>query len=157
MKKEDIINNLSRFDPPEMVWENIENELDKNTKIWPVWYYAVAASVATLLIGGWWFFQNPTESITYSQEKLVTTQLAPEDAESEKQYAQIVAVCAEKVALCEKPEFKKLKQELDQLNSAHQQLKKVIGNYAPDSVLVVQLAEIEVERSLLLKKMVEKI
>ena len=157
MKKEDIINNLSTYSPPEMVWERIESELDK-PKIIPLWkIYLAAACVTALVVGSWWYFQNPVENITYSEEKINKSFVPTTSLEVEKQNAKIEAICAERVTVCEKPEFKSLKLELDELNTAHKQLKEVIGNYNPDPTLVAQLADIETERSAVLKKLVEKI
>ena len=157
MKKEDIINNLSIYSPPEMVWERIESELDK-PKIIPLWkIYLAAACVTALVVGSWWYFQNPIENITYSEEKINKSFVPNTSLEVEKQNAKIEAICAEKITVCEKPEFKSLKLELDELNTAHKQLKEVIGNYNPDPTLIAQLADIEIERSAVLKKLVEKI
>ena len=157
MKKEDIINNLSTYSPPEMVWERIENELDKpkTRSLWTI--YLAAACVTALVVGSWWYFQNPVENITYSEEKINKSFVPTTSLEVEKQNAKIEAICAEKITVCEKPEFKSLKLELDELNTAHKQLKEVIGNYNPDPTLIAQLADIETERSAVLKKLVEKI
>ncbi len=157
MKKEDIINNLSTYSPPEMVWERIESKLDK-PKTRPLWtIYLAAACVTALVVGSWWYFQNPVENITYSEEKINKSFIPTTSLEVEKQNAKIEAICAERVTVCEKPEFKSLKLELDELNTAHKRLKEVIGSYNPDPTLVAQLADIETERSAVLKKLVEKI
>ena len=174
MKKEDIIKNLSTYSPPEMVWERIESELSnpseglkpseglnlesnysKTRLLWTI--YLVAACVTALVVGSWWYFQNPVENITYSEEKINKSFVPTTSLEVEKQNAKIEAICAEKITVCEKPEFKSLKLELDELNTAHKQLKEVIGNYNPDPTLIAQLADIEIERSAVLKKLVEKI
>lgn len=152
---------LASYEPPESVWENIEKNnafLGAKVKV-TLWRWSIAASVSLLLMGfgAYLAYKNNTDTIkiSYSQEKLPTqTRTNPN---LEQQYAHIQAICQKRIAVCEKPEFKNLKQELDDLTAASQQLKEALGAYNTDDVLAAQLSEIEQERAHILQKLTASI
>ena len=153
--------NLPQYTPPASSWEAIESELrrTKSVRFEPRAWWLAAASVA-LVVGvfGWLATQQTnTEKITYSEEKL-TKPLAINASQSlESQSAQIEAYCIKRADVCQKPAFKNLKQQLDQLNAAHQELKTVIETYNPDPNLVAQFVQIDSDRTDVLRKIFEEI
>jgi len=149
--------------PPESVWEGIEEGLESRQVIpigrsfWQKTRFYAAASMALLLIcwGSYVFLNKSSETIAYSQEK------QPEQVAAypliDAQYDRIQQLCEQCVAICENPDFKNLKHELDDLTAASQQLKEVIGDYNTDDALHTQLAEIEKERGEILRRLTQQI
>lgn len=69
-------------------------------------------------------------------------------------YAMIETLCKEALPVCEEPQFKKLKSELDELTRAHSELKSALGQYADDPALVSQLVQIEQSRNQILQQLI---
>jgi hypothetical protein len=159
--------------PPESVWENIEKDMGPVTARpdWqsggesfghtglPMYNWRVAAGLLVPVLGfaiWFWMLKKPSETISYSEEKsAIQTPLA--DDEVEQQYARIQALCVQRVAACETPDFKNLKRELDDLTTASQQLRDAMGAYNTDEALTQQLSDIERERGLILRRLEQKI
>jgi hypothetical protein len=153
-----------------LVWERIEARLDEKTKtktipLRTVWL--AAASVVGVLVISYWLFVIRTNShgdslfdnteISYSTEKFDKSLIVKPSVSIDKQCAAIEKLCETKANSCEKPAFKTLKKELDQLNAAHRQLSEAIGNYNTDPHLLAQLTDIETERADILKKLTAQI
>ena len=166
---EKLKNKLPTHSPPELVWAAIEQKLNelprhelKKNRIKQIFphrglggYWGAAASV--VVFGFYWWTTRPNEQLTYSQETAVVQPIRNENPVAERQYAQIEASCLQKTAICEKPTFKALKRELDDLTSASNQLKETLGAFNTDRHLVAQLNHIETERSQILQKLVEQL
>ena len=69
-------------------------------------------------------------------------------------YALIETLCREALPLCEEPQFKQLKTELDELSRAHTELKNALGDFADDPELVTQLVRIEQSRNQILQQLI---
>jgi hypothetical protein len=156
--------------PPESVWENIEqnraseNSVPLNTArldLRPpvLWTWRVAAGLLVPVLGfaiWFWLLKKPSETISYSEEKsAIQTPLTNDEVE--QQYARIQALCVQRVAACETPDFKNLKRQLDDLTTASQQLRDAMGAYNTDEALTQQLSDIERERGLILRRLEQKI
>ena len=57
--------------------------------------------------------------------------------------------------VCDIPEFKTLKTELDELTTAQNELRHALGLYADDPELVSQMVQLERERDLILQKLIQ--
>lgn len=168
---------LTDYDAPNFVWEQLEEQLLEQSKTHnlkletpnsklkilrgPYFYkMAIAASVALLVSVGFWFFkhQNTEKMSIEISTEVVDNQLLKKDFDNEEQSFEMVeAFCKTALPLCEQPDFKHLKTELDTLNQAREQLKNAIGEYAADADLVAELTKIENERTTILRQLVEKI
>jgi hypothetical protein len=153
--------------PPDTVWQHIEAELANNEKNhhrvgllgrFPGWYAAAAGLLLPLVAAALYALwqQPPTETISYSEEKN-TIQKVAYNSDFDQQYARIQALCSKQITVCEKPDFKNLKRELDDLTTASLQLKEAIGAYNTDADLAQQLADIERERGVILRKLEQRI
>ena len=153
--------NLPQYTPPESSWGEIERKLGQGKVVAfrpQVWWAAAASVVLVLGVLGWLNTQETSsDKITYSEEKLTKLLVINKNDDTARQNARIEAYCEQKANLCQKPEFKNLKQQLDQLNAAHQELKVVVETYNPDPNLVAQFAQIESSRANVLKKLFESI
>ena len=121
---------------------------------------AIAASVALVVSIGFWFFrtQKTVEQTVVVSTEVVDNQLLKKDFDNEEaSFALVEAFCKTATPVCEQPEFKTLKNELDTLNSARAELKIAIGDYAADADLIAELTKIENERTTVLRQLIEKI
>jgi hypothetical protein len=168
---------LPTYDAPDFVWNNIENELTvirnpksqirrmslrgtKQLRGGKFYKIAIAASVALFVSAGFWFFKNKnaeTNPIAVSTE-VVDNQLLKKDFNNdEASFAMVEQFCKTALPVCEQPDFRNLKTELDELNAAHERLKTAIGDYAANADLIDELTKVENERSTVLRQLVEKI
>lgn len=160
---------LPTYDAPDFVWQQIEEQLladEKPIKTLKIlrggkfYKLAVAASIALLVSIGFWFFktQNTEQTTILISTEVVDNQLLKKDFDNEEHaFALVETFCKTALPVCEQPEFKTLKNELDTLNTAREELKNAIGEYAADPDLIAELTKIENERTTVLRQLVEKI
>jgi hypothetical protein len=160
---------LPTYDAPDFVWQQIEEQLSaeenpiKTLKILrggKFYKLAIAASIALLVSIGFWFFktQNIEQTTISISTEVVDNQLLKKDFDNEEHaFALVETFCKTALPVCEQPEFKTLKNELDTLNTAREELKNAIGEYAADPDLIAELTKIENERTTVLRQLVEKI
>lgn len=151
------IDQLPEYEPIEETWSGINQGLNLHKPKLVIWKWAsLAASV--LLIAGLVLYK-PWESsnISYSQEKLDKQLLLSPTDDSQKQYEMIVAYCKEQTYVCQNPEFKELKTELEELNLASIELKEAVGAYNTEPELMAQLSTIEQQKADVIRKMAMKI
>jgi hypothetical protein len=72
-------------------------------------------------------------------------------------FAMVEEFCKTALPVCEQSDFKNLKAELDELNTAHTRLKNAIGDYAANPDLIDEITKIDNERTTILRQLVEKI
>jgi hypothetical protein len=160
---------MPTYEPPVEIWNTIENQLVAGGK--PVkrlkilrgvksnYWLLAAASFALLMVASALFFNknNTTEtSITISTETIDNQLLKQDWTEADKDFAMVEEFCKTVVTPCEEPEFQTLKNELDELNKAREDLKNALNTYNSDPDMVAQLSKLENERTDILKKMVDK-
>ena len=163
---------LPTHDAPDFVWNNIETQLstpqnqNPTLKILNIlrggnfYKIAVAASISLLMIIGFWFYKMKSidSAAVIISIEVVDNQLLKQDFDSDSEsFAMVEEFCKTALPVCEQPDFKNLKSELDELNAAHERLKNAIGDYAANPDLIDELTKIENERSTILRQLVEKI
>jgi hypothetical protein len=167
-KLQNALSLLPHYEAPPMVWQHIEIMLEQKplqAKVFSITRLAIAAAslgfIAT--VGLWWYaVQRPSESLSYSfrveqVEDAVLNRNQNINSEDEKAFDMVNQICAEKTFVCEQPEIQKLRNELDELNKAHTDLKDAIGLYGTDTDLQQQLLHVEQERTEILKKIMSEI
>ncbi len=151
------ISKLNIYEPKVDLWNEIERNLTPKVIKFRAWrWVSVAASVA-VITGIIFWYNTDNQSITFAEQKLDENLLLNPADDSQPQYEMIVAYCKQQTYVCENTEFKALKTELEELNTASNQLKKVVGQYNTDPELITQLTNIEVQKSDILRKMAAKI
>lgn len=157
---------LSTYEPPAKVWENLEAALEQKNAAKPALRGAIfrrvmaAAAVALVLLSAWWWFQtgnSTAEQIIVSQEKLDEQIRASVQEEEDSAFELVQTLCQSRAPVCEQPEFKTLKSELDELTQAKESLRQALGQYGDDPSLATQLVRIERERSGVLRQMMSMI
>lgn len=118
--------------------------------------WAVAASVA-LLMGGYWFYK-PAETVTvaYSTEMAPANvpEPVPDNTADEHLEAFINQACEQQVVACKKPEVQDLRQQLADLDSRKTQIDKQLTVFGDDPDLVKAQIRIENERADVTKELV---
>jgi len=168
------IQRLPLHEPPSEIWTQIEAKLavesaHRRPNAHPSAatihlsrrHYAAAAAIA-LLLAAWWFWNpgtgRPQSAALAVTQELADDQLLQANAESEDDAFQLVQeLCRTQTPVCEQPEFKTLKMELDELTDAKSELREALGSYGDDPELHTQLVRIERERSAVLRQMIAMI
>jgi hypothetical protein len=159
---------LPQYEAPAMTWAAIELDLPKakqDAKIFSMGRrWAAAASIVGIIGSGLWWYsaQRAVDSVTYaySTEKVDSETLANNQKtheEDEQAFAMVNQICEQQAFVCEQPEVKKLRSELDELNQAYAEIKEALGAYSDDSDLQQRLLSIEQERTEVLKKIMTEI
>lgn len=166
------LNRLPVRQAPDFVWQNITEALDADAKraagakrgfrvILSRTVLAAAASLA-LVAFALWLVQRPSDGDeavaavyeTVTQDTVDTVISAVLEEPEDAGFALVETLCAQKDPLCEVPEFKALKSELDELTDAKSALRTALGEYGDDPELANQLVRIEQERSTILQQMI---
>lgn len=147
-----VVKKLPEYEPEEKVWANISSKLNKS-KSGPI-KWAVAAYI---IVGFALYFSLKNNEVTYTKQEIAPDLLLTENDKSQYGYEEIKKICSEDRIVCEKPEFKELESELEELNSASIELKMAIGAYNTEPELITQLTEIENQKSDIIRKMVAQI
>lgn len=159
-----LLQSLPQYEPPEAVWAGILKNLEAGKPQAIVVMFgwrralAVAASLALLLVVFWQINRSTaTEpqavAMNYSEENVDPMLLVRDWDEDEDAFTEFLSLCEAKKTVCEQPEFKQLQGELEELTAAKDELKTAIGEFSTDADLVLQIKEIELERTDVLKKM----
>lgn len=155
---------LPEHDPPQELWGKIEKRVENEGRVVTLKIrrvLAVAASLALLLAAYWTFNQqsNPTVfesgdyTLSYSTETANDMLFEHDWNEDEGAFNEFKQLCEAKKYICEHPEFQVLKLDLDELTAAKEAIQEAIGSYGTDPELILQIKEIELDRTDVLKKM----
>lgn len=154
---------LPVYEAPESIWNNISTKLDQARprlisirKLY--WYAAITAGV---ILGGFvisnQLSDSSSETISFSTEAINDITNASDWANDEAAFSLLDEFCNKIAFECNSPEFISLKTELDELNTAHSELKAVLTAFNEDPDLLEQLTLIERQRTDLLKTLFAKI
>lgn len=154
---------LANYAPPTAIWERITAELEQPAKVRrlrPVWIGVAAAAVAVVSVGTYfWNIQTPepveTLQVVYQEvEKLNNVGKADWD-DDEADIALVTKAYAQRVSFLQKD--KSLLSELEELNLAKQEIKTMLAKYGNDADLIRTIADIERQRSAIVKQMATEI
>jgi hypothetical protein len=150
----EALGKLPMYEPKGESWHNIEARLDQHRLRW--WYYAAACIGFPILAALFYLLINKSsENISYKEEKVKVFAIETiKNSKTEAKYAQVLAVCEQKATVCDKPQFKALKRQLDDLTAASKQLEEVIGAYNNDPHLNEQLLMIEKDKTAIIDQMI---
>ncbi|MCU0348778.1 MAG: hypothetical protein MUC59_17695, partial [Saprospiraceae bacterium] len=158
-----LLQAMPQYEPPASAWDGILKALNaekRSAKIIGIGWrkaLAVAASLALLLVV-YWQMNGPHQvdstvvAVNFSEETVDPMLLQRDWDEDEDAFAEFLSLCEAKKTVCELPEFKELQSELEELTAAKDELKSAISEYNTDADLVLQIKDIELERTDILKK-----
>jgi DNA repair exonuclease SbcCD ATPase subunit len=136
---------LPRREPAELVWDEIKMSLKPRNPSY--WKWALAASI--ILVGGF-LILNPLRTknqIEVSVQEVDSFKVLPKATNEDANFGEIMALCTQKVELCQDPEFEELKSEFEELKSASDQLRTVMGTYNTKNQLLEELQKIEAKKA----------
>jgi len=153
------IDTLPQYTPTEDLWENINRQLPtKKTTVFSLKKWAVAAAILLCLGVNFWLYSRPTTPpLQYAIENIDQQLFEADWDNDESLFEEINAICQTKTYSCTIPEFQSLEKELQELNEAKSDLKQAINSFGKDTELISQLSKIELERTMILKKMIATI
>lgn len=164
---ETAIEQLPTYAPPSAVWERIAEQLEqpanaKVRRLLPVWWSAAAAALIVLSFGIYWWnvqLSEPGEQVqmVYSQTEQPTNILKADWDDDETVMQEVVDAFAQKASFIQNPENQSLLSEWKELNEAKTEAKIMMKKYGKDAQLVRQIAEIERQRSSVVKQMATEI
>jgi len=156
---------LPLLQPPVDIWQNIEDELEQPLAATPrpLWlrpWAGWAAALALALLVAWYsrpVQPNATVTIAVHTEQIDPSLLAADWDADEASFAQVTVLYQQHRRIFPESTGRDWLAELEELNAARAELKEAIQTFGRDAVLLNQLADIERERSAVLKKMAQQI
>ncbi|MEO1713066.1 MAG: hypothetical protein AAFU60_07000 [Bacteroidota bacterium] len=160
---------LPSYEPPAVVWDQIENQLPTTAKVRVLhptalrWAGFAAAAVALLLLARPFWQSTGSEPIAYEttvsyRTETVDARLLDRDwTDDEQAFAQVDELCERHPFLCKLQDITDMRTELQELTQAKEALQTALGSYGTDQHLLKQMTKIELERTQLLKKLLNRI
>lgn len=148
-----------RHHEKERIWQNIEGRIKKRKEIRHLYwrYAAIAATISILAVAHIEIMSNDDVSYTTSEE--IVHQLEKDGSDVMKMETDAIEFihysCEANIVACDTPEFKELKQELDQLDQEIQHLDEMISMYGKDEFLIKSKIKIENHKSEITRKLVQ--
>jgi hypothetical protein len=172
-KLEAPLQEMPLLTPPATVWtslaERIEQapELKPRSRTHPAWKWLTGALLLAFFIG-WLMLQpnpeptpppaavpeQPTQPLAHRTEVVDDDLIMVSRRADDPSYNIVETLCQEALPVCEEPQFKQLKAELDDLTHAHSELKNALGDFADDPEMIAQLIEIEHIRYQILQQLI---
>jgi hypothetical protein len=151
---------LISYDPPEEVWNCIEEKLEsreyrrsnKLIKVWISWSISAAAAIIAglLVVNG--MFQNK-HHVNFSEVWQKTTDVSQWDNDQVIDKT-IALLCSENPSSCEKPEFRKLEKELESLNLSKKAILDQLNQFDENRDLEITLTKIELSQTDIIHQMI---
>ena len=154
------LTHLVSYDPPAEVWKSIEGNLEareyrrkkKIRSVWISWSISAAAAIIAGLLIVNVVFPNK-RNVSYSEVWQKTTDISQWDNDQVIDKT-IALLCSENPSSCEKPEFRKLKKELESLNLSKQAILDQLNKYDENKDLEITLTKIELSQTDIVHQMI---
>jgi len=163
----EAIRELPEYQPGDEVWDRIESSLQRRgaspegetaprppATRYRLWVGA-AATIALLMTAGWWTFQqrDPGASVSYTHHREARATFSVNWEADEAAFEKVVELFRTDPAARQHDRHAQLLKELEELNRAKAKLRQAVDRYGADPRIIQQLADIERERSAVLKRM----
>ncbi|MFN7115970.1 MAG: hypothetical protein ACK4TA_04180 [Saprospiraceae bacterium] len=159
------IENLPTYAPPVAVWERIIDELDQPVKVKrlrPAWIGAAAAALVILTLGTY-FWRNwepqaqEKVELVYQESDQPLHILKTDWNDDEALMEEVVEAFAQKASFIQNFENQQLISEWQELKEAKNEAATMLRKYGKDAEVVRTIAEIERQRSAIVKQMATEI
>jgi hypothetical protein len=156
---------LPNYAPPAAVWERIAEDLQKPAKVRrlrPAWIGAAAAAVVVFTVGAYlWNTQTPEPvekvQVVYAETQKPTNAIKTDWDEDDAVMQEVVEAFAQKASYIKEADDQSLLSEWEELKNAKSEIKTMLAKYGNDADLIRTIAEIERQRSALVKQMATEI
>ncbi len=145
----EALDKLPGYVPSENNWWSIERKLKPETGAGSWLKPGGIAAAAVILV---LFASNLWHKHTLTREEVIIMPLEMPAEESED-FERILALCSKKKEICERQDFKEIKNEYEHLQSAGEELRNALGPYSTDSYLMDELQKIERQKLQLLREL----
>ncbi|MEM9835581.1 MAG: hypothetical protein AAF828_03715 [Bacteroidota bacterium] len=142
---------LPAYSPPSGVWNRLNAQLDTYNKsrgrLRTIYRWTARAAAIVLIFSAGYFVatydQGPKVNYVYGQEQRQDASFVADWSEDEASFDRLM----EQLANIDEPELNALRLELEELTAAKQEVEEMLRAYGEDKNIIIQLAEIETERS----------
>lgn len=141
------------------LWERVERKLHPKKKLsinyW--WYSAAASFIFGIVVMNHFLTEDNYETISYGKVEEVVIQHDMTTAEylDLETLSFIHENCEKDIHVCQTPEFKELKSQLDEASSEIENLNDMISRYGDSPELVKSKIQIENFRSQIMRELVQ--
>lgn len=160
------VEKLPIYNPPPQVWNAIASDLQETAKedgqsakvrTMPTYrWLAIAATIALLLTAGWFYMNNSEQAsieIVTSEEIHNPELLEADWEEDEKAIQEVAQLFVQSDIAKTEDNYQDLLQEFEELETAREEVQNIMKQYGKDPGLVRQIAEIEIDRTEIVKQM----
>lgn len=150
---------LTNYTPSDIVWQKINSNLESKNRLSWKRYLAIAATLLFLISSHFMFNNIPQKEATfqYSKEEVNLKLLETDWSTTETTTTLINSFCQVQKIACTSPVFKELEKELTSLDHAKTELETAMQIVGKNTHLITQMSMIELERSALLKEMMNEV
>lgn len=153
---QEAIAKLREYEPSDALWERIDTEIRPKTRMRTMWQRtASVAAMLAITLGTYWWMTNEgvSEEIFYATAQMDTRLFEADWNEDEDGFEALTKLCSQKAFVCEVPEFKLLQSEFEELNDAKIEVETAMAKYGKQADFILQIKDIEQERSKVLKEL----
>jgi len=152
----EALQRLPIYDPGPVNWESIAANLPRR-RSHMTWWYAAAVLVIAGLAAAWMYTKGPDHPVEFSQEMADLRLQSDGQTETDLAYQRLESYCQTETLVCDRQDYKRLKDEYEKLYLASEQLHHAIGNYNTAPELVRQFNDIERQKTAVLNEMAKMI
>lgn len=152
----EALQDLPIYEPQQEVWQAISASLPAR-RVTIRWWYAASVLLIVGLATAWMLNKSPDQSIDFSQEIADMRLQSGQQPETDLAYQKLVAYCQTETLVCQRKDYKLLKDEYEKLDLASEQLHDVIGSYNTEPELVRQFNNVERQKTAVLNEMAKMI
>ena len=151
------IDQLPTHRPKDLVWDNLENELDEVKGGVRKLRIAMAMAASFLVLAFSVQFMQCEQEKSPEIMMMAEAETVKSDWADDEDMELIKEMCKDYMAVCEQPDFKKLENELGELNAHKEELLNMVSEFDEESSYGPMLARIETQKTELMKQMIEMI
>lgn len=153
-----LIQKLIKLEPPQSIWEYINKQLLSRErfagiKLWAKWSIA-AASVLVLGIVIVVAVNSNHNHLDYSDKLMLNKDATWWQNDDAVVNQTLTLICEAKPEVCRSTEFRKMKEELEDLDLSKQAVVKQLNKYNKDPELNLKLTKIELKQTEIINQMV---
>jgi hypothetical protein len=152
----DALQNLPLYEPAPATWESISAGITRKRNAF-TWWSAASVLLIAGVAAAWLFSQHLGQRIAFSQD-VADLRLQPGgQPNTDLAYQKLLIYCQTETFVCEKKEYKLLKDEYEKLEMASEQLHNAMGNFNSEPELVRQFDNVEQQKAAILNEMAKMI
>lgn len=150
------LQSLPDYTPAPATWESISAKLPRKQSSFK-WQYAASILLVMALSAAWLWNRGVGQQVDFSLETADLRLQSAGQPRTDLAYQQLLAYCQTETSVCERKEYRLLKDEYEKLEMASEQLSHAIGRYNTEPELVRQLNNVEKQKTAILNEMAKMI